>query len=292
MMRSHRLTVFLTVAISSLVVPAIASAEELKTNPVEEFLLEPWVPIHLGPLDLSINKGVFYLALAGLLAVGGTLLIVRGGLKLHPGRMQAVAELIYDFAEGQIGRAALPEKIFKTWFPYLATLFVFILANSFISFMPLPTDTKHLYLGFIPGPAFYAATSNISVTLALGLVTFFASHVVGIRHNGVVGYFKSWFPDIKGPVNLLIVPIEILSQLLRLVSLPVRLFANMLAGHMLIIMCIAMIIIIGNWAVAIATVPIGAAFYVFEFLLVGNLQAFIFALLSGIYIGGAADPHH
>ncbi len=275
-----------------LAVPASASAaKELKTNPVKEFLLTPWIPIHLGPLDLSITKAVVYLLIAAVVAVGSTLLIIRGGLKLRPGRSQAVAEMVYDFAESQIGKAALPPKVFSTWFPYIATLFVFIWVNNLISFLPLPLNTEHKVWG-IPTPGFYAATSNISVTLALTLVTFFASHYVGVKHNGFVGYIKSWFPPIKGPINLLIVPLEILSQLLRLVSLSVRLFANMLAGHLLVIMCISLIVIIGNVFVAAISIPIGAAFFVFEVTLVASLQAFIFALLSGIYIGGAAEPHH
>ena len=115
-----------------------------------------------------------------------------------------------------------------------------------ISYLPLPVDTEHKIWGVIPTPSFYAATSNLSVTLALTLVTFFATHYVGIKQNGAVPYFKSWFPPVSGPIKLLIVPLEILSQFLRLVSLSVRLFANMLAGHLLILMCVSLIIIIGN----------------------------------------------
>ena len=276
----------------ALAVPSAAfGATKLATNPVDEFLLKPWIPIHLGPLDLSVTKAVVYLWLAAIIGVGGTLLIIRGGLKISPGRMQAFAEIVYGFADTQIGRAALPEKVFKTWFPYLASLFVFVWVSNLISFLPLPLNTEHKILG-IPTPGFYAATSNLSVTLALTLITFVASHYVGVKHNGLGPYIKSWFPPVKGFINVLIVPLEILSQLLRLVSLSVRLFANMLAGHLLVIMCISLIVIIGNVFVAALTVPIGAAFYCFEILLVANLQAFIFALLSGIYIGGAAEPHH
>ena len=161
-----------------------------------------------------------------------------------------------------------------------------------ISYLPLPVDTEHKIGGWLPTPSFYATTSNISVTLALTLVTFFASHYVGIQHNGVRAYFASWFPPVGGPIKILIVPLEILSQFLRLVSLSVRLFANMLAGHLLVLMCVSLIIIIGNVFVAAASVPVAVFFYCFELVLVANLQAFIFALLSGIYIGTAAEPHH
>jgi F-type H+-transporting ATPase subunit a len=276
-----------------LAVPAQAlAAEPLKTDPTKEFLLTPWIKIpKIGPIDLSITKGVFYLLLSTLILVVGSLLVSRH-LRLHPKRLQAFVEILYDFSETQIGRAALPAKTYTTWFPYLATLFLFIWINNLISYLPLPVDTEHKIWGVIPTPSFYASTSNISVTLALTLVTFFATHYVGVKNNGLVGYIKSWFPPVSGAINILIVPLEILSQFLRLVSLSVRLFANMLAGHLLVLMCVSLIIIIGNVFVAAASIPVAVFFYCFELVLVANLQAFIFALLSGIYIGTAAEPQH
>jgi F-type H+-transporting ATPase subunit a len=268
------------------------AASEPKTDPTKEFLLEPWIEIpKIGPIDLSITKAVFYLILSTAILLVGTLLVVRH-LRLHPKKLQAFVELVYDFSETQIGRASLPAKTYTTWFPYLATLFLFIWINNVISYLPLPVNTEHKIWGVIPSPSFYAATANLSVTLALTLVTFFATHYVGIQQNGTVPYFKSWIPPVSGAIKLLIVPLEILSQLLRLVSLSVRLFANMLAGHLLILMSVSLIIIIGNVFVAILSVPVGVFFYCFELVLVANLQAFIFALLSGIYIGVAAEPNH
>jgi F-type H+-transporting ATPase subunit a len=289
MRRLYGLAGLLAVALAA---PAQAFAEEPQADPTKEFILEPWIEIpKIGPIDLSITKGVFYLLLSATILIGGTLLVVRN-LRLHPKRMQAFVEIIYDFSETQIGRASLPHKTFKTWFPYLATLFLFIWINGMISYLPLPVETEHKIGGWLPTPSFYATTSNISVTLALTLVTFFASHYVGIQHNGVRGYFASWFPPVGGAIKILVVPLEILSQFLRLVSLSVRLFANMLAGHLLVLMCVSLIIIIGNVFVAAASVPVAVFFYCFELVLVANLQAFIFALLSGIYIGTAAEPHH
>ena len=289
----RRLYGLATVAALALMLPAQALASSApKTDPTKEFLLDPWIKIpKIGPIDLSITKGVFYLLLSTVIIIVGGLLVVRN-LKLHPKRLQAFVEIVYDFSESQIGRASLPAKTYKTWFPYLATLFVFIWINNLISFLPLPVNTEHKIWGAIPTPSLYAATANISVTLALTLVTFFATHYVGIKNNGARPYFKSWFPPISGPINLLIVPLEVLSQFLRLVSLSVRLFANMLAGHLLILMCVSLIIIIGSSFVAIASIPVAVFFYCFELVLVANLQAFIFALLSGIYIGTAAEPHH
>jgi F-type H+-transporting ATPase subunit a len=289
----RRLYGLATVAVVALMLPAQALASSApKTDPTKEFLLDPWIKIpKIGPIDLSITKGVFYLLLSTAIIIVGGLLVVRH-LKLHPKRLQAFVEIVYDFSESQIGRASLPAKTYKTWFPYLATLFVFIWINNLISFLPLPVNTEHKIWGVIPTPSLYAATANISVTLALTLVTFFATHYVGVKNNGVGPYFKSWFPPISGPINILIVPLEILSQFLRLVSLSVRLFANMLAGHLLILMCVSLIIIIGSAFVAVASIPVAVFFYCFELVLVANLQAFIFALLSGIYIGTAAEPHH
>ncbi|HET6173001.1 MAG TPA: F0F1 ATP synthase subunit A [Gaiellales bacterium] len=271
---------------------AFAATTPPKTDPTKEFLLTPWIAIpKIGPIDLSITKGVFYLILSTAILLIVTLAVARH-LQLRPKRLQAFVEILYDFSETQIGRASLPAKMYGTWFPYLATLFLFIWINNIISYVPLPVDTEHKIWGWLPTPTFYASTSNLSVTLALTLVTFFATHYVGIRENGAVGYFKSWFPPVSGAINILIVPLEILSQFLRLVSLSVRLFANMLAGHLLVLMCISLIIIIGNVFVAAASIPVAVFFYCFELVLVANLQAFIFALLSGIYIGTAGEPHH
>jgi F-type H+-transporting ATPase subunit a len=276
----------------ALVAPAVALASTPKVDPTKEFLLHPYVEIKPFPwLDLSINKAVVYLMFAAVISVVGTLLIIRGGLRVRPSRIQMFTELVYDFTETSIARASLPDKLFTTWFPYLASLFVFIWVSNLISYIPLPFDTEHKWHG-IPGFTLYAATANLSVTLALTLVTFCATHYVGIKYNGVRHYFATWVPPAPPALKPILAVLEVLSQLLRLVSLSVRLFANMLAGHLLILMSVALIIIIGNVFVAFATVPVGVFFYIFEVVLVANLQAFIFAILSGIYIGFAVEPPH
>ena len=230
---------------------------------------------------------------AAVVAVVAPILVIRGGLRQKPGRSQAVVELVYSFVETSIGRATLPEKLFKTWFPYLAAIFTFIWVSNLISYIPLPFDTEHKWHG-IPGFTLYAATANLSVTLALTLVTFFASHFVGIKSNGAGHYFKTmvWVTTAPKAIRPLIAVLEVLSQLLRLVSLSVRLFANMFAGHLLVLMSAALVIIIGHWYIGLITVPVGVFFYAFEVLLIANLQAFIFAILSGIYIGFASEAPH
>ena len=105
-------------------------------------------------------------------------------------------------------------------------------------------------------------------------------------------YFKSWIPEVPKPLLILIVPIEILGQFMRLISLSVRLFANMLAGHILILTIIGLIFILQSWVLAIVVVPVGILFYLFEVVIVIGIQAFIFAALSAIYIGSAIEPEH
>jgi F-type H+-transporting ATPase subunit a len=280
-----------------LAAPAAAQAKEAKFKPIDEFIVKPWFHFSIGPVDLGISKAVVYIWLAALISILLVLWIVRGGLRERPGRLQTIVETIYGFAESNIGQATLPHTAFKRWFPYVASLFVFIWTMNMISFIPLPVSFSERWHG-IPQFTIYAATSNLSVTLALTLVTITITHVEGIRANGAGKYFASWVPA-TGMTGLggallkgFLIPLEILSQLLRVISLSVRLFANMLAGHLLIIMCLGFSILLGNVFIAGIGVPVAVAFYLFEFGLVASLQAYIFAMLSGIYIGGAMEPHH
>jgi F-type H+-transporting ATPase subunit a len=264
-------------------------------EPQEEFELPAWVPIHLGPLDMSINKAVVYLWVGAALTVLAGIWVMRFGLSLRPGRRQTVGEAVYDLIQGQIVEGSLPSKGISTWFPYVASLFLFIWVLNIIGFIPLPISNEHFHVAGVELPTWgiYAATANLSVTLALALITFLATHEEGIRHNGVVRYFKSWVPEgAPKPLLGLIVPLEVISQFMRLISLSVRLFANMLAGHMLILVMIGLIFIFESYAIAVIAVPVATAVYVFEVAIVVTIQAFVFALLSAIYIGGAIEPEH
>jgi F-type H+-transporting ATPase subunit a len=167
---------------------------------------------------------------------------------------------------------------------------LFIWVVNMLGFIPLPL-TGETWHG-IPVWGIYAATSQLSVTLALALLTFVFTHVEGIRYNGPVRYFKSWIPDVPKGLYPLIVPLEILGQFMRLISLSVRLFANMLAGHILILTFIGLIFVLETLALAIVAVPIATVFYLFEVLIVVSIQAFIFAALTAIYIGSAIEPEH
>jgi F-type H+-transporting ATPase subunit a len=286
-----RALVFLGLLALALPAPALARGE---FEPQEEFELSDWIPIHLGPLDLSINKAVAYLLLGCVLTIGLGFFLMRVRLQLQPGRRQTIGEWIYDIAQSNIAEQGLPSKAMHLWFPYVATLFLFIWVLNMIGFVPLPLsdETFHLFGIKLPTLAVYAATSQLSVTLALAFMTFFFTHVEGIRFNGPIKYFKSWIPDAPKVTLLLIVPLEILSQFMRLISLSVRLFANMLAGHMLILVMIGLMFVLESVALAIVSVPVATAFYLFEVIIVVTIQAFIFAALSAIYIGTAIEPEH
>jgi F-type H+-transporting ATPase subunit a len=275
----------------------LAQAEEHpeeEFQPQEEFELHAWIPLEIGPLDMSVNKAVAYLWLGGLVTIVLGIVVMRFGLSLRPSRRQTTGESIYELIQGQIAEGSLPSKAIGTWFPYVASLFLFIWVLNIIGFIPLPLSDEHFELGGLELPTWgiYAATANLSVTLALALITFFATHEEGIRHNGVRRYFRSWVPEgAPKPLLVLIVPLEVISQFMRLISLSVRLFANMLAGHMLILVMIGLIFIISGWA-AIIALPAATAIYLFEVVIVVTIQAFVFALLSAIYIGGAVEPQH
>jgi F-type H+-transporting ATPase subunit a len=271
-------------ALLALVAPSAAFGRGT-FDPTTEFAQHDWIPIHLGGLDLSVTKAVVYLWLGTILSILFGLVLMRGRTL---NRRQTMGELVYDVAQTQIAEQGLPSKAIRLWFPYVATLFVFIFVVNMIGFIPLPFGEKWHGL---PTFGIYAATSSLSVTLALALMTFVFTHIEGVRWNGPVRYFKSWIPEAPKPMLVLIVPLEILGQFMRLISLSVRLFANMLAGHILILTFIGLLFILQSLAL-IPVVAVSALFYAFEVVIVVGIQAFIFAALSAIYIGSAIEPEH
>ncbi len=276
----------LAVALLALASPQAALARG-HFDPTTEFEQHNWIPIHIGGLNLSITKAVAYLMI-------GTALTIAIGIGLmrvkRPGRRQTLGEQIYEIAQVQVAEQGLPSKAIGRWFPYVATLMIFIWVVNMLGFLPLPL-TGDRWHG-VPTWGIYAATSSLSVTLALALLTFVFTHVEGVRWNGPTRYFKSWIPEAPKPLLALIVPLEILGQFMRLISLSVRLFANMLAGHILILTFIGLMFILQSAVLAVVVVPIASIFYVFEVAIVVSIQAFIFAALSAIYIGSAIEPEH
>jgi F-type H+-transporting ATPase subunit a len=284
-----------------LTLPATALAstvegEEEEFDPSHEWLLHDWIPIHLGPINLSITKAVAYLILASLLTILIGWLLMRWRLGTDPDRRQTVGEWIYEITQTQIAEQGLPTKAISRWYPYVASLALFIWVVNVVGFIPLPLsdETFELFGLELPTLGIYAATSTLSVTLTLALMTFVFTHVEGIRANGPVRYFKSWIPEVPKAMYPLIVPLEILGQFMRLISLSVRLYANMLAGHMLILVFISLIFLMSGWVFALTPliVAFATAFYLFELLIVVSIQAYIFAALSAIYIGSAIEPEH
>ncbi|MBA2741000.1 MAG: F0F1 ATP synthase subunit A [Actinobacteria bacterium] len=290
---------FMLLAVA-LVLPSAAfaqgtPAEESEFDPAHEWELQTWGPeLKLGPIDMSINKAVAYLILGAIVSIIVGIVFMRVKVGRGPNRRQAVGETIYEIAQVQVAEQGLPTKAIGRWFPYVASLMVFIWVVNMLGFIPLPLSDEHVEIGGIELPtlAIFAATSTLSVTLALALMTFVFTHFEGIREHGPVKYFKSWIPEVPKVMLPLIVPLEILGQFMRLISLSVRLYANMLAGHMLILTFIGLIFVIGNLALAVVAVPAATIFYLFEVIIVVSIQAYIFAALSAIYIGSAIEPEH
>lgn len=289
----------------ALALPANAFAKG-NFDPSEEFMLKPWIEIpalHLGPvtIDLSITKAVAYLFLGTILTILVGITFMRTRLRQDPGRRQTVGEMVYELAQDGIAGQGLPTRAMGRWFPYVASLFLFILVLNFISFIPLPLtgETFHLFGVTLPTLGIYAATSALSVTLTLALMTIFFSHLEGIRWNGASKYFASWLPGgmpkfsvVWAVPLILLYLLEVISQLMRIVSLSVRLFANMLVGHMLILTLIGLIFILQAVYLAPIVIPVAVLLYLFEVGIVVSIQAFIFAILSATYIGSAIEPEH
>jgi F-type H+-transporting ATPase subunit a len=275
--------------------PSAPASEESDFDPAHEWELQTWGPeLKIGPIDMSLNKAVAYLILGMVVSIAIGVLFMRVKVGKDPDRRQALGETIYEVAQVQVAEQGLPTKAIGRWFPYVATLMVFIWVVNMLGFIPLPLSDERFEIAGIELPTFaiFAATSTLSVTLALALMTFVFTHVEGIRWNGAVKYFKSWIPDVPKVMLPLIIPLEILGQFMRLISLSVRLYANMLAGHMLILTFIGLIFVLGNVFLAVIAVPAATLFYLFEVVIVVSIQAYIFAALSAIYIGSAIEPEH
>jgi F-type H+-transporting ATPase subunit a len=276
-----------------------SSGKNEEFKPQNEFKLEPWISIHLGPADLSINKAVLYLVLASALTIGVMLWIAKR-MQQKPNRVQVAIEVAYDMTKNTIAGGSLDTKMAARWFPFLAALFFWIWFSNMIGFLPLPTNTEHTVNVFgaeIPSFAIYAATANLSIPLVLTLVVWVSYHVEGIRAKGLVKYLASWLPPGLEDMNPLakgfIFVIEAISHFARLISLSVRLFANILAGHLLLLfMGGGLAVLLGIAALGALTFPLAFFFFILEVGLIATLQAFIFSTLTAIYLGGATSASH
>jgi F-type H+-transporting ATPase subunit a len=256
-----------------------------------EFKLTDWV--HLGVF--SINRAVVYLFISTILTIG-TMVWIAGRMQQRPNKIQTAVEALYSLMRDNITRGNMDDRLAARWFPFMGALFLFIWFNNLIGYLPLPTNSEQTFDIFgahIPAFALYAATANISVPLVLAVVVFVVFNTVGIRAQGPIGYLKSLIPSgVSGPILFLIFPLEIISTFMRLLSLTIRLFANILAGHMIILfMTGGLAVLLGLSFLGIGLIPFAVALYLFELGLVATLQAFIFATLAAIYISGAVTHH-
>lgn len=249
-----------------------------------EFKLEPLVGLpKIGPFDLSITKAVVYLWVATAVIVV-IAIVVAHNLRDQPSRLQYAMEALYELAYDGITASVMKSGV-STWFPYVGAAFFFILVNNLVGLIPLPFGEHHQL-------SFYAATANLNVTVTLALFTFLFTHYAGMRKNGTVTYFKNWMPKGAPPVlREFIFVIHIVSEVFRLISLSVRLFANMVAGHAILAVFFAMALIFQSYLAAVVLQGGSVLIYLFE-IFVAVIQAFIFAILSAVYIGGALDQEH
>jgi F-type H+-transporting ATPase subunit a len=286
-----------TVYILGFIVLVAAFGAKRQDNPLfkpqDEFKLLSWIQLP-GPLD--INKGVLYVVIASTLTIA-VMVWISKRMQARPNRVQTAVEWAYTGLRDKIVRDNMDDAMARKWFPLVFTLFVFIWISNLIGYLPLPVNSAETFNIFgkaIPSFQIYAATANVSIPLVLALIVFFSYNVEGLRAHGLWGYIKSVIPPgVKGPILIMIFPLEILSHFLRLISLTVRLFANLLAGHLLIqFMSGGLSVLLGLEVLAWFTLPAGIAIFIFEVTLIAGLQAFIFAILTCIYLGSAVSHEH
>jgi F-type H+-transporting ATPase subunit a len=245
----------------------------LSQEEVRERILHTWesakhswvIPLHIGPIDVSINKAVWFLWIGAAI----TFLILFVGsrmLKDRPSTYQVIVEEIYGFGRnlgGQVGEEG------RKWFPYTLSIFVFLLVLNLIGLLPNS----------------YPVTSNISFTLTLAALTFILTQFEGFRRNGPVRYLKSFVPP-GLPFKPVMVPfmwfVEVLQEFTKPLTLGLRLYANILAGHLIIFVFLSFILYFGTY-MAVISVPAAVIFFAFE-IFVAVLQAYIFAILTQVYI--------
>jgi F-type H+-transporting ATPase subunit a len=283
--------IYVAIFVLLLVIYGFSQHKNTEFQIQNEFKLVNWISLGV----FSINRAVLYLFISAVLTVF-TMVWIAGRMQARPNKIQTAVEVLFSLMRDNITRGNMPDSMAAKWFPFIGTLFLFIWYSNLVGYLPLPTNTEEKFTVFgahIPAFALYAATANISVPLVFALVVFIAFNWVGVRAQGPIGYLKSLIPaGVHGPMLLLIFPIEVISTLMRLLSLTIRLWANIFAGHIIIIfMAGGLAVILGLQALGWFALPAGIIIYLFELGLVATLQAFIFATLAAIYIGGSVTHH-
>jgi F-type H+-transporting ATPase subunit a len=271
-------------------------------NPADEFehALHPIsvggheLSFHIWKIDLSITTVVLYLWFAALIVAVLFIGLARVA-KLLPDRKQVAIESLYEFIRDGLVGAVMPAEVVNAWFPYIATLFTFILFSNLIGLIPIPLSlVSESWARNLPEFKTYAATSNLNVTLAMAIMTFVLTHYSGMKHNGALKYYKNWVPgSAPGVLKPLLFVLHGFSEMFRVVSLSVRLWANMLAGHIVILVFYSLIFMLSVELAFLAILIEGGVVAVSLFeIFVAAIQAFIFAVLSAVYIGGAIHQEH
>jgi F-type H+-transporting ATPase subunit a len=291
------LAIFVWLGVAIAIYAAVGSeGKNDEFKPQDEFKLDPWIDIHIGGVDLSFTKATLYLLLACILTTG-TMIYVAKRMQDRPNRVQTLIEGAYDLTYTQIARGNMPSATAARYFPFVATLFFFIWFSNMLGYIPLPVNSHETIDVFgiaFPAFALYAATANLSIPLVLTLTVWIGYQIEGVRQHGLIGHLKGWLPaGVTGAAAVPIFFIEVISPFMRIISLSVRLFANILAGHLLILfMGGGLAVLLGLAALGWITLPIAIAFYILEVGLIATLQAFIFATLTSIYFGEASAGGH
>ena len=267
-------------------------SDNTEFKPQNEFKLDTLFSI--GPWH--VNKAHLYILAAAILMCG-TMIYVARRMQQRPNKVQTLIEVLFGVMRDNITRGNMPDKMAARWFPFIGALFLFIWFSNLIGYIPLPTNVEHkvdIFGAQIPAFALYAATANLAVPLALALVVWVLYNGAGIKQKGLRGYLKSFIPaGVPGGMRPFIFMLEFFSNFMRLISLSVRLFANILAGHLIILfMAGALAVILGIAGLGVITLPFSIVLFMFEVGLVATLQAFIFATLTAIYLGGAVAEGH
>jgi F-type H+-transporting ATPase subunit a len=246
-------------------------------DPLHQFQIQRYLPINIGGLDASFSNSALYMVITVALITG---LIVYGmrGRALVPTRMQSLAELFYEFVANLVRDNAGPDA--RKYFPFVFSLFMFIMVGNLV--------------GLIPGT--FTFTSHIIVTFGLALTVFVFVTLLGLVKHGF--HFFTLFMPSGVPMALapILIPIEILSYLSRPVSLSIRLFANMMAGHTMLKVFGGFSVLLGGalggagYAIGILPLAINVALVGFE-ILVAMLQAYVFTILTCLYIRDALELH-
>lgn len=230
-----------------------------------------YIPIHLGSIDISISSTILWIFIASALLVAVLLLGTRRITMIPVRPLQNIIEYTVEFVEKQIIEPT--ELKSEPWTPYFLTLFLFILFNNLV--------------GIIPGT--HATTSNINETGALAVLVFLVGNFLRLKRKGAGGFIKSLIPEgVTGPLLILMFPIEVISQLLKPFSLAIRLFANMMGDHLLLVTIISFVVLFQNIAVSIMSIGGAVVVFLFE-IFIDFIQAYIFAFLSAVLVSECLD---